>query len=193
MKLYTPLIFCVCLAALSPLGAHAQLVETTTYGEAESTPEFDKPDSRKALAELRGTIQARPISLVFTSMDRDFNKSVTRQEVLSGITAEWAQMEPSVSNKVSAIKFSIWAERTLGSTESLPSRLSFDADLDNQVSRDEFLSRILASFDGLDTNNDNALTRDELVFVAPRGARPQEQAKRERPGRDQTGQRYPRR
>ena len=193
MKLYTPLILSAAIAAVFPVSASAQAVETTPYGEAESTPEFDRPDSRRALAELRGTVQARPISLLFTSMDRNFDKSVTRDEVLNGITAEWSQMEPSISGKVNAIKFSIWIEQTLGSPESLPSRLSFDADLDNQVSRDEFSSRILASFDGLDADKDNILSRSELVYVAPRGARPQEQNRRERPARDQTGQRRQRR
>lgn len=195
MKTLLPLIALTAASLSFSTALSAQVVQTSSFGDPEKTPGFDRPNPRESLAELRGTIQARPVSLLFTGMDTDFNKAVSRAELSAGIDREWKAMQPSFSQKVSAIKFSRWAEQTLGSTEALPSRLSFDSDLDNQITKDEFSARLIASFDALDGDDDAMLSRAELVFTAPRGGRidDRREERAERGGRDQTGQRPPRR
>lgn len=159
---------CFAISAVLPLAATAQS-ETVRVSTPASEAEDLIVNDRRKPAKLNGTVQARPISLLFTSMDANRDKLVSRVEVESALPAEWKSLQPSFNNKVSALKLTAWAKATLGSADSLPSRLSFDSNLDNQVSEEEFVTRILSDFDRMDEDDDGQLSRAELVFVsAPR-------------------------
>lgn len=138
----------------------AQITTIETSIEEISEPRNELP------TELRGDIRALPIALMFTAMDTNRDKRVTRAEARTGIEADWQSLSPSITNKIGAFKIQDWAEQTLGSKDARPSRLSFDRNLDNQVSGDEFSERLLAAFDKLDSDKDGALSRAELVFIS---------------------------
>ncbi len=150
------LISALCILALAPL-AHAQL----------GTPAEDLgSDKDRGPAEIRGTVQARPIALFFAGLDANRDKSVSAAELAAGIDADWRALKPSVTGKVGAFKIEDWALQTLGSREAYPTRLSFDSNLDNQVSADEFKNRLTLSFTEMDEDKDGRLTREELVYIA---------------------------
>ncbi len=146
------------------LPAAAQI--ETTVEELVSTGEDSLSSGADRPAEISGNVRALPIALLFTGMDINRDKRVTRNEVITEIPREWQSLKPSFTNKVSAFKLIEWSKSALGSEDALPSRLSFDRNLDNQVSAEEFSERLLADFDRMDENGDGVLTREELIFVA---------------------------
>lgn len=126
--------------------------------------------SDQDIAELGSTLQAAPISMVFASFDSNFDKLVSPTELRAGIEREWTSMNPSFRGNVGAINFEDWMVSALGASDAYPTRLSFDADLNGQISKSEFITRLTTSFKGLDSNDDSALSRKELTFrVAKRG------------------------
>lgn len=159
MRMGLKTILTIAVLALVP-AAQAQV------NDGPDVLELDKPEGP---AEIRGVVQAQPIALFFAGLDTNRDKVVTRLELSQGIAADWAALKPSVTNKVGAFKMEDWALETLGSREAYPTRLSFDSNLDNQVSADEFANRLNRTFDDRDKNDDGRLTREELVsIVAPR-------------------------
>lgn len=153
--------------ALSILGlAVISMPASAQISTLESAPEQLKESRPERPTELRGNIRALPIALLFTGMDANRDKRVTRAEAQAGIEIDWRSLSPSITNKIGAFKIQDWAVQTLGSKEARPTRLSFDRNLDNQVSGDEFADRLLTAFDKLDSDSDGALSRAELVFVS---------------------------
>lgn len=177
MGKFIGLIIAGTFMAVTP-AAYAQL--------GEAVEDLDTKD--RGPAEIRGTIQAQPIALFFTGLDTDHDKIVTRAELDLGMDADWRAMEPSVTGKVGAFKIEDWALSTLGSRDAYPTRLSFDSNLDNQVSAAEFKNRLVRTFDDMDEDGNGQLSRAELIFIAaPRIIRQEgrrEQAER-RPARQQ--------
>ena len=64
-----------------------------------------------------------------------------------------------------AITFRSWSESALGSTEAVPTFLSFDQNLNGTVSADEFEIGLMREFDRMDENMDDSLSRSEMVFT----------------------------
>lgn len=171
-----------------PQGALAQSAETEEIDNAE----------RRKPEQIRGEIQARPIALMFAGMDVNRDKRVTREEAATAISADWLSLSPSMTNKIGAFKIQDWALETLGSAEARPSRISFDRNLDNQVSGDEFEHRLLSAFDTMDEDKDGVLTRAELVYLSAarirREERGQDGGDKDRSGqKGQKGQKQQRR
>ncbi len=149
-------------AALSQSGARSGPEEIISLKSAEPSED---------IAQLGSILQASPISMVFTSFDSDFDKFVNRAELNAGIDREWASMNPSFRGNVGAINFEDWMVSALGANDAAPTRLSFDTDINGQISKAEFTRRLTLSFEGLDKDDDDALSRTELTFrVARRGA-----------------------
>lgn len=131
---------------------------------------------------------ARPIGLLFASMDVNQDTLVDEIELASGLSMEWDRL--SSSDSVTALEFEAWSLMALGSAETLPAFITFDPDLDGRFTWDDFSKRVQFEFDRLDTDNSATLSRSELLFrvAAPRqdrggdsgGDRPRREG-RERP------------
>ena len=156
MGIPSKIITAICISVFAPL-SHAQL---------GTAPEDLGGDKDRKPAEIRGTVQARPVALFFAGLDSNRDKAVSQAELMAGIDADWKALKPSVTGKVGAFKIEDWALSTLGSREAYPTRLSFDSNLDNQVSEDEFRDRLMRTFDDMDTDENGRLTREELIYIA---------------------------
>jgi len=117
-------------------------------------------------ARTSGTF-LQPAALLFSEMDLNKDKLTTRAEMLTGIDSEWEDLG---SNK-SAVNFSAWSIKTLGSTDANPTFMSFDRDFNQVITKAEFSNQIERLFTRYDKNKDGAIERSEMVvsFEAPRG------------------------
>jgi len=140
-----------------------------------------KPDRRPPPGSNAKSYQgmaAKPIGLLFTSMDQNGDSIVQAAEATAGITGEWTKL--SARGDLGALNYAEWAAVSLGSEDALPSFISFDRDLNGRLSQTEFEDRLRTEFSDLDKNADSALQRSELIFTIapPRQAQGGEQRQR---------------
>ncbi len=180
------------MGIFTKLAAAAFMLSATPFAFAQlGAPTEDLEIERQdGPAEIRGQVRARPIALFFAGIDSSGDKIVSRAELQAGIAREWRMLKPSISGKIGAFKMEDWALATLGARDAYPSRLSFDSNLDNQVSQEEFTSRLTRSFDALDENGDGRLSRAELVFMAAPQIVRKEARREEQPRRQQRQRGY---
>lgn len=121
-------------------------------------------------------LAAKPVGLLFVSMDNNGDTRVEPAELLTGIDREWERL--SLPGATGALAFGQWSTSVLGSQDALPSFIAFDRDLDGVVSQTEFDLYLRQEFSALDTNGDGTLERSELVFrvTRPRQSRKDSQA-----------------
>lgn len=134
-------------------------------------------DDRRGPPKDRGDRSAKrtsgtflqPIAVVFASMDTNDDKIVSRTEVQSGIKAEWAAFDRSPS----AAYFAEWSLKNLGSTDAMPTFLSFDRDFNGVITQTEFSGQLESNFNRMDKNSDGRLERSEMLiaFNAQQGQR----------------------
>lgn len=110
---------------------------------------------------------ARPIGVLFAGMDRDFDRVVSSDEAVAGIEDEWASVDGGEDQRVTAFEIAAWAETSLGDASALPNHMTFDRDLDGEVTEGEFTERLRIEFGKLDRNDDKQITRSEIVFELP--------------------------
>lgn len=129
-------------------------------------------------AEKSSGVFLHPVAALFSGMDINKDKAISRAELQSGAAQEWSQF----TAKPSAVDFSQWSVKTLGSTDAMPNFMAFDADFNGVISKAEFLGRLEAEFKRLDKNRDDRLERYEMIiaFAAPLGERKQGGGKGER-------------
>lgn len=107
-------------------------------------------------------IVARPIGLLFATMDTDRNTYVDAAELADGIALEWERL--SGGGKVGALDFEPWSMAVFGSSNTLPSFIVFDRDLNGVLTPAEFEDRLRDEFGQLDKDGNGMLDRSELVF-----------------------------
>lgn len=112
---------------------------------------------------------AKPISVLFASMDVDRDAVVDAAELTLGTDVEWLRL--SNGGPVSALGFEAWSIDVLGSKDTLPSFVAFDRDLDGAITPDEFSVRLRTEFSALDSDKNGRLERSELVFRISRAMR----------------------
>ncbi len=108
-----------------------------------------------------------PVALLFAIMDHDFDRVVLSDEAVVGIDAEWLRVDSGEDQLATAHDIADWAEISLGQAIALPNHMSFDFDLDDEVTENEFKDRMRHEFDKLDKNDDKQLIRSELVLEPP--------------------------
>ncbi|MEM9178193.1 MAG: signal transduction protein [Pseudomonadota bacterium] len=152
------------------------------------------PDRRPPRGGDRGGEQssfegyaAKPVTLLFVSMDQNNDARISSDELLRGIDREWDLL--TSRHPIGALEYGEWSAATLGSSDALPSFISFDRDLDGSLSELEFGDRLRAEFADLDKNSDGLLDRSELIFRISRPARQQQGGQQGRGG--QEGRRPP--
>jgi hypothetical protein len=109
----------------------------------------------------------RPIGVLFAGMDRDLDRVVSLDEAFAGIDNEWASVNGGEDQRVTAFEISAWAKVSLGDAAALPNHITFDRDLDGEVTEVEFTERLRIEFGKLDRNDDKQITRAEIVFELP--------------------------
>lgn len=112
---------------------------------------------------------AKPIALLFASMDENEDRFIDGGELAAGIEREWSSLQ--TERAVGALDYSEWSLASLGSPDALPSFVSFDRDLNGGLSALEFEDRLRAEFVDLDSNLDGVLSRSELIFRVTRPSR----------------------
>ena len=148
------------------------VVASLTLVACASSPP-DRNSERGAREGARAPVgpMARPLSLVFATMDADKDRLVSASELSDGINAEWAFADHDKNGSASVIEMTNWLEASLGSRDTLPNHLSFDKDLNGSITREEFAEKFTLEFEQLDADKDTQLSRSEL-FILVR-ARPQ--------------------
>jgi hypothetical protein len=112
---------------------------------------------------------AQPVALLFSDFDADRDRRVMRAEVDRGVDAAWLSLDRNGDGVASALEFADWAKVVMGSETATPGRIAMDADADGSLSSAEVRNGLLAEFDRLDSNDDDALDRSELVRMLERG------------------------
>jgi len=138
-----------------------------------------KPDRRDRPQERAGQERPQrtsgtfmqPSAVLFTAMDSNQDKRVSRAEMQAGVKAEWEKF----GSNPSAIQFSKWSLETLGSTDAFPTFMSFDKDFNGVIYESEFMSGLERTFTRLDKNGDDIIERSEMIiaFNAQEGQRRQ--------------------
>lgn len=109
---------------------------------------------------------ARPVALLFVSMDTDHDLFVTRAELDAGIKAEWAHADADKTGEVSGFELIDWSKAVLGNAEAEPSRVTFDTDFSGMITQREFEDGLARAFLAMDKNGDNRLDRSEMLVMA---------------------------
>ena len=106
---------------------------------------------------------AKPVALLFVSMDTDHDLVVTRAEMDAGVAAEWARADVDKSGDVTGFEMIDWGKLVLGNGEAEPSRVTFDTDFSGLITRREFDEGFARAFIAMDRNGDNRLERSEMI------------------------------
>eukprot|EP00919_Chromeraceae_sp_WS-2016_P079491 GHVR01188099.1.p1 GENE.GHVR01188099.1~~GHVR01188099.1.p1 ORF type:complete len:192 (+),score=10.86 GHVR01188099.1:91-666(+) len=108
-----------------------------------------------------------PVAGLFIEMDVNKDHVTTLREVQAGATAQWGQF----GRNPSAIDFAQWSLVNLGSTDAMPTFMSFDGDFNGVITQAEFSSELEREFERLDKNKDGRLERSEMIvaFAARQG------------------------
>lgn len=128
-----------------------------------STPGPASGRTKMTLQDLNGSQVAMPIGLLLTSLDSDRDLRVTRNEIREGVAASFDASDTNVDGFLSPIESEDWSQTFLGSEKAIPQRLHFDRDQDARVSLREFTTTFDEIWQRLDTDQDEALVRAELL------------------------------
>ena len=93
---------------------------------------------------------AQPMSLLMVSMDADFDRLVSVDEITAGMAREWRSADADGDGAIGGFEFADWAEAALGGRDPVPGRMAFDTDGDGSIVEEEFSERLLRSFAALD-------------------------------------------
>ncbi|MEP3892290.1 MAG: hypothetical protein ABJN69_17655 [Hellea sp.] len=154
------------MSALILAAASLTLSACATKPERRGPPQDRAKSDRPAKSS--GTF-LQPISALFIGMDANDDKLVSNAEMEAATLAEWA----SFDRKPSASYFAQWSLKSLGSTDAMPTFMSFDRDFSGTITQSEFTTQLEQEFDRLDKNRDGSLQRSEMIvaFAAPQGNR----------------------
>lgn len=150
--------------ALLLIGASFALTACASKPDRRGPPQDRGKSDRPA--RTSGTFML-PAGILFASMDQDGDKVISGAELAAGTRTEWAQFSQSPS----AIQFSNWSVRTLGSTDAQPTFMSFDQDFNGVITEAEFSERLKSEFERLDKDGNGRVERAEMTvaFEAPIG------------------------
>lgn len=151
-------------------------------------PPTDRESRQGSRAQSSGTFM-QPVAALLSLMDTNRDKRVSLEELKSGSQAEWS----GFSQRPSATYFAQWSIENLGSTDAMPTFMSFDRDFNGVISQTEFSSQLEREFKRLDKNADSMLDRSEMIiaFAARQGEKSRGRGQQDG-GRGQGGGRPPR-
>ncbi|MEQ8301210.1 MAG: hypothetical protein RH945_11780 [Hyphomonas sp.] len=145
-----------------PAACLAAALLATACTSRPQPPRNDAGQSERP--SVQGGMIARPVALLFASMDVDHDHVIDEAELANGITREWQAIGEKT---VSALALAEWSVYALGDADALPNHIAFDRNFDGQVTEVEFHARLISEFAQLDKDHDQQLTRAELLIKAP--------------------------
>ena len=105
-------------------------------------------------------------AMLFVQFDTDRDYTTTKAELDAGIPAEWARASDGKPT-MTPLMFETWSAKALGGPNLGPYRLSFDTNVNNEITQDEFRAAILDKFTRFDTDKDGNVRRVDMVERLP--------------------------
>ncbi|HEX5007033.1 MAG TPA: hypothetical protein VFV70_07965 [Hyphomonadaceae bacterium] len=175
-------------AALAPMAAAQDAPPVIQKSEVDQTTPPDQIDrvvgpQRGGFRASEGVRVVQPGALLFASFDRNFDGRVSEAEIEAGAAGAFAVADRNGDGVITGFEQNDWATSMASMNDVLSNPMTFDVDLDRQVTPAEFTA-------GLKRIAGQAAT-GELSFadlVKPLG-RPDEQASRGGPAPAERGQR----
>jgi len=130
-------------------------------GAAALTACASSPSEQSNEAPIRALLSADV--MMFVSFDTNADLSVSADEIQAGIEREFARADANHDNQIQPIEFQNWSTLVLGGSALGPFRLDFDRNVDNVITRDEFVTEINGRVRDYDTDSNGALSRSEFV------------------------------
>jgi hypothetical protein len=130
-------------------------------GAAAITACASSPSEHSNEAPIRALLSADV--MMFVSFDTNADFSVSADEVQAGIEREFARADANHDGQLQPIEFQNWSSLVLGGSAMGPFRLDFDRNVDNVITREEFVNEINARVRDYDTDSSGALSRSEFV------------------------------
>ena len=110
----------------------------------------------------RATTFLSGAALLFVQFDANKDYVTSRAEAEAGAQAEWTVASKGAAT-MTPILFDTWAAQALGGPNIGPHRLAFDSNVNNEITREEFINAIMAKFDKYDADKDGQLHRADMV------------------------------
>lgn len=130
-------------------------------GAAALTACASSPSEQSNEAPIRALLSADV--MMFVSFDTNADLSVSADEIQAGIEREFARADANHDNQIQPIEFQNWSTLVLGGSALGPFRLDFDRNVDNVITRDEFVTEINGRVHDYDSDSNGALSRAEFV------------------------------
>ena len=117
---------------------------------------------------------AEPVALLAVSFDKDGDGLTTTIEREAGLRALWPRADADGSGVLSPLEFNAWRAIWLGNADGRPGHVTFDRNVDNRITAEEFMEGFERELRHFDKDGDGALSRGELVrfIAAPQGRGP---------------------
>lgn len=128
-------------------GAFAALAGALPAFAQEQTVEVDRIDRVSGAASPGGMMRppegvkvVSPGALIYASFDRNFDAVVSVEEIEAGAAAAFDMADKSGDGVVTGFEQTDWATRMASATDVMANAMTFDIDLDRQVTRVEFVA-----------------------------------------------------
>lgn len=134
-----------------------------------------------APAQPTATIVAEPAAVFIAACDQDADGRTMRAELTACVTRSFARIDTANSGSIGYIGYADWALLWLGDRNALPSPFGVDTNQDNRITPDELQTEFGRLFDRYDVDRNGVVTRAEVLSIRS-GLRPVETGKRGRRG-----------
>lgn len=116
-------------------------------------------------AQPPATMIAEPVALALAGFDSDGHGGTTRAEMEAGVRRSFEQIDTARTGKLRYLDFAEWSLHWLGDRNALPSPFDVDSNGDDLVTLPELQSWFMATFNRLDRNHDNLVSRAEMLTI----------------------------
>jgi hypothetical protein len=113
-------------------------------------------------------------ALMFAAFDADGDLQTSRAEIDAGLDREFQRADVNRDTLLQPIEFQNWSSNALGGTQMGPYRLDFDRNVDNTITREEFINELQARAREYDRDENGAVTRSEMVRLVGQARVPTE-------------------
>lgn len=128
-------------------------------------PQPAPPQPPRAPVQPPATMIAEPVALALAGFDSDGHGGTTRAEMEAGVKRSFEQIDTARAGTLRYLDFAEWSLRWLGDRNALPSPFDVDSNGDDAVSLPELQSWFTATFNRLDRNHDNLVSRAEMLTI----------------------------
>jgi hypothetical protein len=169
------------------LGAVALIgVAVPAFAQVAQTGQVDRlpgPGMPVGMAGAEGMRIMRPGGLLFASFDRNFDGSISLEELDVGTAGAFAMADKNSDGAISGFEQSDWAKAVGSFSDVMSNPMTFDTDLDRSITPVEFASGLKRIAEPLIDSATGQIAFSDLVqsLRAPR----EEQAERDPGGRGQ--------